>query len=607
MPDSQSILSEVESSISTATSSTGSDSSTSSKTYPAIPDGGYGWVINFASFMCHFISDGIAFTFGVIYSDLLMEFGASKSDTSWIGSLFIGIPLICGPIAGLFVNRYGCRVSTIVGGLITSFGLLISSFANSVSMLAATYGVIAGFGLAFVYVPASVIPSFWFEKKRSLATGIAVSGSGVGTFAMAPLMEYLLDMYGWRGSLLILSGMTLNIVLFGALFRPVPGSTDVVDTLSENTSEPSTVELKSINSHKSLCDIDAISLPSRNVPARQFSSEENIPSYMTDIGLLIDHQMSTNVTAEQFKLIEWYEPNRYVHSMENCNRQLDVPLNQALRSTGSLLPLSRHDISSVLTLAERRRMASSCPQLATTVNPGPGLIKTHMRLKIMRKLSNLAKEMCDIRLFAMPVYLLFFISNFLLSYAYDLPYVYLPNYANELKIENASFLISILGIVNMFGQILYGFLGDQKKINTLILYGVSIVVCGSLVTSIPSMTSYSSLAVFSTLFGLFISANFSLETVVVVKILSLDELTKAYSLLMFGQGVASLIGPPIGGKFNYLLSYFRYMAPTSASIPSSEVSSAIIGTCVCTHTHTSRPSASLTEPSTVALQHSVRR
>jgi hypothetical protein len=62
----------------------------------------------------------------------------------------------------------------------------------------------------------------YFEKKRSLATGIAVCGSGLGTFLFAPLTEYLIVEYGWRGAMLIIAGFVLNCAILGALFRPVP-------------------------------------------------------------------------------------------------------------------------------------------------------------------------------------------------------------------------------------------------------------------------------------------------------------------------------------------------------------------------------------------------
>lgn len=61
-----------------------------------IPDGGWGWLVVFACFIINMMSDGVSFTFGLLYIEFLHEFGASKSATSWIGSLFMALPLLAG-------------------------------------------------------------------------------------------------------------------------------------------------------------------------------------------------------------------------------------------------------------------------------------------------------------------------------------------------------------------------------------------------------------------------------------------------------------------------------------------------------------------------------
>ena len=48
----------------------------------------------------------------------------------------------------------------------------------------------AGIGFGFIYLPAIVSVSMYFESKRAFATGIAVCGSGLGTFIMAPVTRW---------------------------------------------------------------------------------------------------------------------------------------------------------------------------------------------------------------------------------------------------------------------------------------------------------------------------------------------------------------------------------------------------------------------------------
>ncbi|XP_064601087.1 uncharacterized protein LOC135467252 [Liolophura sinensis] len=60
------------------------------------PDGGWGWVIVFAAFMCAFIIDGVTNSFGVFYVEFLDYFQADKAVTALAGSLICGCFLTFG-------------------------------------------------------------------------------------------------------------------------------------------------------------------------------------------------------------------------------------------------------------------------------------------------------------------------------------------------------------------------------------------------------------------------------------------------------------------------------------------------------------------------------
>ena len=97
--------------------------------------------------------------------------------------------IFSGPIASYFTNRYGCRLVTIGGAVLAATGLAVSAAADSIIVLYFTVGVLTGLGFGLIYLPAIVSVSIYFEKKRGFATGIAVCGSGLGTFLFAPLTK----------------------------------------------------------------------------------------------------------------------------------------------------------------------------------------------------------------------------------------------------------------------------------------------------------------------------------------------------------------------------------------------------------------------------------
>jgi len=156
----------------TDSSSSSSSSTSSEHSFPRSPDGGWGWVIVAASFLAHAIIDGYSDSVGILFDYLLDEFNESKATTAWVASLFVSMPSICGPIASILTSQFGCRRITIAGGIISAVGCILGAFSNSIGMLCLTFGVIAGFGLSLVYVPAILVVAFYFEKRRAFACGL---------------------------------------------------------------------------------------------------------------------------------------------------------------------------------------------------------------------------------------------------------------------------------------------------------------------------------------------------------------------------------------------------------------------------------------------------
>ena len=49
------------------------------------------WVVLFCAFANYVLVNGICYSFGILYVELLNSFGAGKGVTAWIGSIQIGL------------------------------------------------------------------------------------------------------------------------------------------------------------------------------------------------------------------------------------------------------------------------------------------------------------------------------------------------------------------------------------------------------------------------------------------------------------------------------------------------------------------------------------
>ena len=111
---------------------------------------------------------------------MIQYYESDPSTVSWVGSLFLGIMSMCGPIVGGLANKFGLRLICIFGNILMSFGLCLSVLSPNIPILVLTFSVISGFGAGLVFLPAQVAVGYYFDEKKALANAIARIGVGLG-------------------------------------------------------------------------------------------------------------------------------------------------------------------------------------------------------------------------------------------------------------------------------------------------------------------------------------------------------------------------------------------------------------------------------------------
>jgi OFA family oxalate/formate antiporter-like MFS transporter len=167
----------------------------------------HGWFVVAAAFAITFVGFGSAYTFSAFVEPLQRDFAASRGSVSLVfslaGFLYFGFGIVSGPIA----DRWGSRPFAVAGMLLVGIGLALASVARSLTEVYAAYGLGVGLGVGCAYVPALGAVQRWFTRRRGFASGLAVSGIGVGTLAMPSLASFLIAALGWREAYLVLGGL----------------------------------------------------------------------------------------------------------------------------------------------------------------------------------------------------------------------------------------------------------------------------------------------------------------------------------------------------------------------------------------------------------------
>ena len=171
----------------------------------------YGWFVVAGTFAVTFVGFGCAYSFSAFLLPLQHDFAASRGSISLVfsiaGFLYFGLGVISGPLA----DRYGSRLLAVIGMILTGAGLMVASVAQTLLQVYLAYGLGVGLGIGCSYVPAVAAVQRWFWRRRGFASGLAVSGIGVGTLVVPPLTKLMIDAFDWRETYLILGIVTIVI------------------------------------------------------------------------------------------------------------------------------------------------------------------------------------------------------------------------------------------------------------------------------------------------------------------------------------------------------------------------------------------------------------
>ncbi|MCF6737143.1 MFS transporter [Blastococcus sp. KM273129] len=190
---------------------------------PAAVDSTRGWGVVAAAFAGMFVTFGIAYSFGAFLAPMAEEFGSGRGATSAFFALTSLTYFGLGALSGVAVDRYGPRRVLLAGAVALGAGLTATSLAGELWIGLVTYGLGVGIGVACAYVPMVAVVSGWFERRRTLAVGVSVTGIGLGTLAVAPLAAALIGEVGWRTTHLVLGlGGAVVLGLCALVVQPAP-------------------------------------------------------------------------------------------------------------------------------------------------------------------------------------------------------------------------------------------------------------------------------------------------------------------------------------------------------------------------------------------------
>ncbi|XP_077977519.1 monocarboxylate transporter 12-like [Glandiceps talaboti] len=185
------------------------------------PDGGYGWIIAISGMMVLVLNGGAYNASGIFLVEFIQYFQQGAEDAAWIGAVFGFIYMSSGPLSAALTKRFGTRVVLMIGGILSLLGFVLSVFAPSLAVLYFTFGGLVGIGFGIPLSSVVIHINKYFSKRFVFANGLCYLGGGIGLLIASPLFHFLIEMFGWRGAVLIIGGINANTMVCAALMRPL--------------------------------------------------------------------------------------------------------------------------------------------------------------------------------------------------------------------------------------------------------------------------------------------------------------------------------------------------------------------------------------------------
>ncbi|XP_033646197.1 monocarboxylate transporter 5-like [Asterias rubens] len=490
-------------------------------------DSGWSWLVLVGAFIVYFTALGSVSSLSVYLTVWMESFEASATTVGLVLSIHSLMRGMFGPICGMFCTKFGPRIVMVAGGLILTGGFIMAALSPTIEMLILSNGFVTALGASLSLSAVFQAMGMYFKTRFTFAVGVATSGISLGQLAFAPLYTFLIDLYGWRGSMLIVAAMGFHIVAAGALMR-----TNVAKTTRPH-------------------------VPRSARPKHDLQSKN---SY---------HEMETRTASETAGI---------VHG--DMNQQYGVKPNLTLRSTGEG---HGHDSPSYTTLSNgdiTDKYAGSTEHKAGFPPPsdGPPCVAVdddradQTPIRESTRQSSLYERLLEY-LFGFKYFLLEtyglrrlahntqFIILMIGAVCHGfgkLGVVYTVARAETIGIEPelASLLLSTIGAGSTFARVTHGWFIDKKYITAEMTYAWSMLLFSVTDVLTPWLVTFLPLVISSVFMGMAAGLTASVLIVAVRSFVEPSDASGAYGAQLFFWGLGDIIGVLVTGVvYDNLLSY----------------------------------------------------
>jgi predicted MFS family arabinose efflux permease len=167
------------------------------------------------------LSMGLRQSLGLFMRPMTIDLGISAASFGFAIALQNIVWGLSQPFVGAAADRYGARPVLVVTAFVYAAGLVLMSFSNAFPGAFQVAGFLAGIGVAGTGfgVLIGTVSRATPPQRRSQTVGIVAAAGSLGTFALAPIGQHLIDGYGWQAALISFAAIAASMAVFSLAIR----------------------------------------------------------------------------------------------------------------------------------------------------------------------------------------------------------------------------------------------------------------------------------------------------------------------------------------------------------------------------------------------------
>ncbi len=190
--------------------------------------------------LMNMLSRGVGESFAVFLLPISREFGTDRAALTGVYSAYMLIVGLMSPFAGMAIDRLGPRICYGMGLLLFGAAYALAGYSQSLWHMYLLIGGLSAMGSSLIgSVTASGLVSRWFRTRLPTAMGILAASLGTGMLLVAPLMQAIVERWGWRQAYTGLGMSAMALVLPLMLLpwkRIAAGSPEVLEATATRAS-----------------------------------------------------------------------------------------------------------------------------------------------------------------------------------------------------------------------------------------------------------------------------------------------------------------------------------------------------------------------------------